>query len=241
MKLATKVEPNKTKLDALARIGWKNLEIWTNYDVIESVGAISLLNQYDFNYAVHSPTDYFDNTVVDFASHIGAVTINTHKILPNESLAKCVAYAKSKGIAVTVENEAFPESHHLKNGEVLQTVAPDRYDPVRSAGDFLRLREAVPGVKICIDVEHAMIRKEWPAILRDTLPGDVGHIHLCGYQGGAHHQPVFENMILARQVQAALKQKEYQGFVICEHDTEFHTEEIWTETLERLTPIFGSQ
>lgn len=239
MKLATKVEPNKTKLDALAQIGWKSLEIWTNESIIESVGALSLLGQYDFNYAVHSPTDYFDNTVVDFASHIGAKVINTHKILPNEDLARCVAYAKSKGITVTVENEAFPESHHLKNGEVLKTVAPNRYDPVRSAGDFQRLKEAIPDVKLCIDVEHALIRKEWPAMLYGVeVDKDIGHIHLCGFTGGAHHQPVYENVELVEEVHRILHIGEYEGFVICEHDTEFHNEEVWGKTLEMFGPLF---
>lgn len=238
MKLATKIEPNKVKLDTLARVGWKNLEIWTDERIIESVGAISLLGQYNFNYAVHSPTDYFDNTIVDFASHIGAQVINTHKILPNEDLARCVAYAKSKGITVTVENEAFPESHHLKNGKVLQTVAPDRYDPVRSAGDFHRLKEVIPDVRLCIDVEHALIRKEWPAILYGTNE-DIGHIHLCGFTGGAHHQPVYENMELVEEVHRMLHRYGYDGFVVCEHGTEFHNEQVWAETLERCGPLFG--
>jgi sugar phosphate isomerase/epimerase len=241
MKLATKVEPNKTKLDTLARIGWKNLEIWTDEGIIENIGATSLLNEYDFEYAVHSPTDYFDMTVVDFASYIGARVINTHKIVPNEDLARYVAYAKSKDITVTVENEAFPESHHLKDGTVLQTIVPDRYDPIRSAGDFKRLQEEVPHVKLCIDVEHALIRKEWPAILHGVVVNqDVGHIHLCGFAGGAHHQPVYENMGLVDQVSGLLRASGYQGFVICEHDIEFHTEEIWTETLERCGPLFGA-
>ncbi len=236
MKLATKTEPNKWKLDTLESIGWKNLEIYTNYDIIENPGTLSLLHDYDFSYAVHAPTDYFDMTVVDFARNIGAEIINTHKIIENDVLASLVAYAKKFDIRVTVENEAFPTSHHLdKEGNQFAPV--ERYDPICSNGDWRRLQEEIPDVRLCIDVEHAIIRREWPDFI--DCADDLGHLHICGYTGGAHHRPVYENIELAQQTAMYLNYcSPYQGFVVCEHDIEFHTEEVWTKTLEMCTPIF---
>jgi len=238
MKLATKIEPSVEKLDSLFEVGFQYLEIYTNRKTIDSQIAVDLLTSYPFQYAVHSPVDYFDETVVDFAYRVGATTINTHKIITNERLSELVQYAAQRKIAVTVENEAFPESHHLDDdGNQLPGIKT--YDPVRSGGDFWRLERAVPGVKLCIDIEHAMIRDEFPSML-DSCSRFLGHIHLCGYiAGGKHHQPVYNNMTLVEIVVKMLRGYHYTGFVVCEHDLDFHTKEIWAKTLEKCNPLFG--
>lgn len=238
MKLATKVEPNIEKLDSLFEVGFQYLEIYTNRKVVDSQTAVDLLISYPFHYAVHSPVDYFDETVINFAHRVGAKTINTHKIVTNERLFELVQYATQRGITITVENEAFPESHHLdKNGNQLPTIKT--YDPIRSGGDFWRLQRKVPSVKLCIDVEHAMIRDEFPSIL-ESCSRFLGHVHLCGYvAGGKHHQPVYNNMTLVEIVVKMLRGCIYTGFVVCEHDTIFHTKEVWAKTLKECNPLFG--
>jgi sugar phosphate isomerase/epimerase len=112
------------------------------------------------------------------------------------------------------------------------------YDPIRSAGDFRRLKEKIPNVRLCIDVEHAIIRKEYPEFIHGCC-SDIGHIHMCGFTGGPHHRPVYENMPLMVEIVTMLKECDYQGFIVCEHDVEFHTIEIWKKTLEECSPLFG--
>ena len=237
MKFATKVEPNSKKLDTLDKIGWKYLEIYTSRSFIESWGAMVLLKSYGFEYVVHSPTDYFDKSVIDFASRIGARLINTHKIIEDNALADLVALAKVRGITVTVETEAFPESHHLDDdGKQLPTI--QTYDPIRSGGDFLRLQEKIPDLRLCVDIEHAMIRKEYPSII-DSCYESLGHIHLCGFKGGPHHRPIYENMELVQHLATLLRKYKYQGFIVCEHDVEFHTIEVWEKTLKECASLFG--
>lgn len=236
MKFATKIEPDQKKLDILSQIGWKYLEIYTNRFYIDSTEVVSLLKKYSFEYVVHSPTDYFDKSVIEFASKIKAKVVNTHKIVDDKELARLVALAKTKHISITVENEAFPESHHLDDeGKMLPTIKT--YDPIRSGGDFLRLRERVPRVKLCVDVEHAMIRKEYPGII-DSCYEFLGHIHLCGFKGGPHHRPIYENMELVQHIATLLRKYEYKGFVVCEHDVEFHTPKIWEKTLKECKDLF---
>jgi len=237
MKFATKIEPNFEKLDILARMGWKHLEIYTNRFFIEKVGILSLLKSYKFEYVVHSPTDYFDESVIDFASRIGAKLINTHKIIEDNLLDKLVTKAKAKGIVVSIENEAFPESHHLDDdGKQLPTI--QTYSPIRSGGDFLRLQEKIPDVRLCVDIEHAMIRKEYPSII-DSCYALLGHIHLCGFTGGPHHRPIYENMELVQHLATLLKKYEYKGFIVAEHNLEFHTPEVWGKTLKECASLFG--
>jgi len=238
MKLATKIEPNLNKLDILTSIGWRYLEIYTNRSVIESPLMIGLLLSYpEIEYVVHAPTDYFDKSVIDFAHQINAKLINTHKILSNDDLKKLTSYAKKKGITITVENESFPESHHLdKHGNLLPTVKT--YDPIRSAGDFHRLVEEIPDIRLCIDVEHALIRKEYPSIL-DSCYELLGHIHLCGFNGGEHHRPVYENMQLVQHLATTLRKYKYHGFIVCEHSLKQQTLEVWKKTLEECASLFG--
>ena len=239
MKLAAKIEPNCKKLRSLVLQGWKCIEVYTNQSLLCSPGAAGLLKSYSgqVEYVVHAPTDFFDYAVINFADYIGAKTINTHKIISNTHLANLVNYAGDYGITVTIENEAFPESHHLdKHGNPLPTVKT--YDPIRSGGDFLRLVELIPNVRLCVDVEHALIRKEYPCII-SSCAQYLAHIHLCGYNGGAHHRPVYENMDLVKEVVKRLRECGYKGFVVCEHDTVFHEAEIWKKTLQECLPLFG--
>jgi len=236
MKFAAKVEPNFKKLNVLSEIGWKYLEIFTSHKFIND-DVVQLLKNYKFEYVVHAPTDYFDKSIVDFADNIGAKLINTHKIIEDDVLVGLVAKAKAKGIVVSIENEAFPESHHLDdNGKTLPTILT--YSPIRSGGDFLRLQEKVPDIKLCVDVEHAIIRKEYPSVI-DSCYESLGHIHLCGFNGGPHHRPIYENMELMQHTARLLRKCKYKGFVVAEHDIEFHTLEVWEKTLKECASLFG--
>jgi len=239
MKLAAKAEPNPGKFKVLAELGWRHVEIYTSRALLTTSSSVGLLQQYadKMDYVVHAPTDYFDKSVIEFAQHIGARLINTHKIVPNEQLRELVDYASSFGITITVENEAFPESHHLdRHGNPL--FVSHSYDPIRSAGDFRRLVEQVPQIGLCVDVEHAIIRREYPDIISGCCEY-LGHIHMCGFTGGKHHAPVYQNMKLMKEVVSMLRECEYKGFVVCEHNTEFHTYDVWKETLEKCAPLFG--
>jgi sugar phosphate isomerase/epimerase len=237
MKLAAKTEPNEKKLIDIQEAGFRNVEIYTDKNIIEDPASASLLNLFMLNYVVHAPWDYIDSRVIDFALSVGAKTINTHKIVDNDVLADVVKYAWERNIAITVENEAWPESHHLDDdGKPLRTLKS--LDPIRSGGDFIRLQELIPDVKLCVDVEHAVIRREYPTMIK-ACAQYLKHVHLCGYTGGKHHQPVYENMNLVREVAAILKDCGYQGFVVCEHDVGYHTFEVWKRTLEECASLFG--
>lgn len=238
MKLAAKVEPSPAKIEILAELGWQHVEIYTSQAFLAASGSAGLLRAYigQMDYVVHAPTDYFDESVIGFAKEIQASLINTHKIVTNSRLQELVDLASSSGITVTVENEAFPESHHLdKHGNPLFVSCS--YDPIRSCGDFRRLVEEIPQVRLCVDVEHAMIRKEYPDIISGCCEY-LGHIHMCGFTGGRHHMPVYNNMALMKEVAAMLRDCDYEGFVVCEHDVEFHTREVWKRTLEECAPLF---
>jgi sugar phosphate isomerase/epimerase len=239
MKLAAKTEPNEKKLVDIQEAGFWNVEIYTDKNIIEDPASIDLLNSFTFNYVVHAPWNYIDNGVVDFALGIGVETINTHKIVDNDVLAKVVEYARERNITITIENEAYPESHHLDDdGNPLRTLKS--LDPIRSGGDFIRLQELIPNIRLCIDIEHALIRREYPTIIR-ACAQHLKHVHLCGYTGGKHHQPVYENVNLVKEVAAILKDCNYSGFVVCEHDVDYHTPEVWKRTLEECAPLFGEQ
>jgi sugar phosphate isomerase/epimerase len=237
MRLAAKTEPSEKKLVDIQEAGFQCVEVYTDRKIIEQPANVGLLNSFAFDYVVHAPWDYIDRKVIDFAIQIGAEIVNTHKVIDNNVLIELVQYADEHGLTITVENEAWPESHHLDDdGKPLRTLKS--IDPIRSGGDFIRLQELIPNIGLCVDVEHAIIRREYPTIMT-TCASCLKHVHLCGYNGGKHHRPVYENINLITEVAQVLKQCKYEGFIVCEHETEFHTLEIWKRTLKECAHLFG--
>lgn len=231
MKIATKTEPNREKLQTLTEVGFNNVEVFTNEKIINNPNSISMLNDFDFNYAVHSPTAYFNESVIEFASKIGANTINTHKIVTHDRLRQLVKHASDRGIQITVENDSLPAGHQIVDGEYVVWPA----DGLHSAADARRLAADVPGVLMCLDIEHAHHRGELDSWLADIVSSDlVGHIHLTGYneiKPKGDHRPVHESATLVDKTIKSLIAINYTGFLVCEHNTEFQTREIWEQTL----------
>lgn len=232
MKIATKTEPNRQKLQVLTEVGFNNVEVFTNEKIINDPDSISILNDFNFNYAVHSPTAYFDESIIEFASEIGANTINTHKIVTHDRLRELVKYASDRDIQITVENDSLPAGHQIVNGEYIVWPA----DGLHSAADARRLAADVPGVLMCLDIEHAHHRGEFSSWLANTVDSNllIGHVHLTGYNEinpKGDHRPVHESATLVRRAIKSLARAGYTGFLVCEHNTEFQTREIWEQTL----------
>lgn len=240
MKIATKTEPNREKLAQLWDIGFRHIEVYTDQEIIEDPESTRILKEFNFEYVVHAPTDHFDMDVLDFANEIGSSTINTHKILTHRRLQELVDAAARVHIMVTVENDSHPATHQIVNREYIVWPA----DPLCSVADANRLLETVPGVMLCFDIEHAYLRGEyydWVESLINTQSGrlvGIGHVHLTGYDHTSpkgYHRPVQESPHLVEDTIYYLARAGYKGFLMCEHDMQFHTPEIWKAAFDFCT------
>lgn len=78
-----------------------------------------------------------------------------------ESLKSCAAHAKERGVILCLENIGFEPDHMDKN-----------------ADDMRRIRDQVdePALAFCIDIGHARLNHELPAVIAKLGPF-CGHIH----------------------------------------------------------------
>jgi len=224
MFLATKCEPRLAKLKLLRDIGFKHLELYTSREWI-TPEVIDRALSFPFEYVVHAPIDYFDESVVKFAREIGAKGINTHKTITDEQLYKMIVLAHKHDLFVTLENEGTAQK-------------VPTFGSIINLQDWIKAKERFPGLKLCIDVEHAKIKEVYPEIF--TFASDIKHIHLSGYINDeiGHERPVYENHEQTLEVIKLLKLIGYEGFVVCEHDVEFHTRAIWERTFNDYVALF---
>ena len=232
LKIAAKTEPNFENLQILYKLGYENVEIFTDNNIITDKYSISLLKNFPFEYVVHAPCDTFDQYTLDFATEIGAKLINTHKVVTNDWLNVLTKKAKENDIIVTVENEGFPSTKENTEEEI------KTYGAIRSAGNFKQLKERVPDIYLCCDIEHACIKKEYPWMLY-ACKDNLKHIHLSGWSDKKrrYHQPVYRNEKLLTEVLTMLSIIDYDGFVVCEHATRYNIPYIWREELETINDI----
>lgn len=230
MKLAAKTEPNKEKMQTIWDAGFRYLEIYTTVQNINK-DSEDLLNSFEFEYAIHAPIYSFDESVIDFAHHVGARIINTHKILNPDRFRELVQYARGKNITITIENDSLPSAHQIKDGQLI--VMPP--EPFHAASDGERIVRDILGVKLCLDIEHAWLRGEYSQILTAHASHHIRHVHLTGYissNSKGFHRPVYESDFLVENTIHYLARESYEGFVVCEHNVQYHTFEIWKRSFD---------
>lgn len=205
-----KTVPEMEKLSILKEIGFKYVELFTNKKYL---GNADIARRFGFEYIVHAPTDFFDDSVIDFAEKIGSKMIVIHYRPEIQDFKKLVRRAKNCGIQLCIENS--PGVGHPN---------PSYRDPV-TPEEFLELKKQFPEIKLCLDVEHAMMAKMFPRILK-MLSRDVGYVHVTGYPP-RYHSPPFLNRSMFEIAMRELRNAGYDGIVTAEMDPEWQTEEVF--------------
>ena len=207
MNIAVKVAPNAKELKMAADAGFRFIEVYTEKRFIARKYS-DILNSFQLGYAVHAPLDCCDRSVVDFAASIGAKAMITHGFLSPEKLKELVEYAGQHGIAACIENSG----NHF---------------PPHTIEDFFALKKRVPGIKMCLDIEHTIIHSQFPDIIA-AVGKDIRHVHMSGYNPSKKnfHSPPFENPAMVRKAVHALKKAKFSGFLTAEMDEKYQTPEI---------------
>lgn len=200
-------------LSIVKEVGFKQVELFTNKKLLDDKTA-DIARQFDFEYIVHSPVDFFDNSVIDFAIKIGAKMIVFHygPDMKIDELKKLVKRARNYDIQLCVENTP---------GQRAPTAL---YKTPITPEDFYKIKEQVPEVKLCLDIEHAMVAQVFPRIVK-VVGKDICYVHVTGYP--RYHSPPFLNRSMFEIWIRELKSVGYDGIVTAEMDKEYQVEEIF--------------
>jgi sugar phosphate isomerase/epimerase len=218
MKIAAKVAPKKDELALLKEIGYENVEVYTNDEYIKNkIDCAKILNSFDFDYAVHAPKKFYDESVINFADSIGAKIVVVHHVLAADKLAEIVNKAKNYGIVVCIE---FGGSEHLHDSK-----------------EFFDLKKKIKDLKMCMDMEHTVNYNVFPEIIR-KVGRSISHVHISGSPPGLHHPPQ-DNLEFVRAAIRELKKINYEGFVVAEMDLEYQTKKIFIETKKFLEQVIN--
>lgn len=227
MKLAVKIEPNLEKLNAIKKCEYACVEIYTSEKFIKPE-FVQLLNQFDFEYAVHSPIEYCDESVFDFAKNIDAKIVTIHCSYPLDQLYILCNIASSMSIQLCLENEGVCGDGNFED----EVKKPGELETIRSGSDFIELVKKIPNLGLTYDTEHAMICKTTDTFWNLFEKNMVRHIHTSGYdyrKGSWHTPPLnfennFKNLIE--------KLVGYTEMLTIEMDTNYHTEDIFKQHME---------
>jgi sugar phosphate isomerase/epimerase len=218
MKIAAKVAPNVNELEVVKDVGFENIEVFTNKNYLKNNFADNL-NSFDFDYAVHAPTDNYDENVVDFAASINAKIVVVHDVVETEKLARIVELADSLGINICVE---FP-SVAKKSG----------------SSRFLELKRQIEKCRMCLDVEHAIVRNEFPLFL-NIVAKDIYNVHISGSPPKIETPPQ-DNPEQVKMAVAELRKIDYSGFLVAEMGLEYQKREIFIKTKEFLEGLLNRE
>lgn len=214
MKIAFKTEPNRHKLEILKEIDCKCVEVYTSSHFLKKE-YLDLLKEYNFEYSVHAPVKYCNDSVFEFASILEAKTVTVHCIYTDLELRELANLAKKKDIFLCIENEG-----------IIEIDIPNRII-IHHADDYLKLD--ISNLFLTFDTEHSAMQGStdsfWPLI----ESGYVKHMHTSGYDGtkGSCHSPPLNNP--GRFVEIKNKLKNYEGFLTIEMHMKHQIKEVFLE------------
>jgi len=219
MKFGVKTAIEMELLSIVKEVGFRQVEIYTSKKMLND-SSVDILKRFDFEYILHSPVDYFDDTVIDFAIRIGSKIIVIHyNPETTKDFKKLIRRARNYGIQLCVEN------------------APDRtntlYRTPVAPEEFLKLKEEFPEIKLCLDVEHAMQSKLFPRMIKVLGKENIGYVHVTGYPPTPHSPPFLNRSMFEIELRE-LKSVGYDGIVTAEMDVQYQVEEIFRKLKEFL-------
>ncbi len=230
MKIAIKTAPEKRHLEDARNAGFRFVELYTSREFL-SGQCIELAKKFPFEYSVHAPVDCADESAIDFAHAVGSSTLIVHFSMGLERLKELCEYAKKLGIVVCVENSVGNEQAKIleSNGLVV------RYRKPNTAREFLEIEKQVPGIRMNLDMEHAMLAGVFPDIIRE-LGKRIGYVHITGYPPN-YHSPPFENPAAVRKALEELKRVGYSGFITAETDLKYQNLDTFRKIREFMKKV----
>jgi sugar phosphate isomerase/epimerase len=220
MKFGVKVAPEMQLLSIIKELDFRYVELYINKKLLNE-DSLDTAMRFNFEYILHSPIDFFDDSVVDFAIKLGSKTVVMHQrpeIQP-EAFKKTVKRAKNFGVQVCAENS--PTGLDRSNVYYRLPITPE---------DFFKMKEQIPELKLCLDVEHAMLAKLFPRMIR-LVGKDIGHVHITGYPPN-YHSPPFANRAMFEIAIRELKNVGFEGMVVAEMDVQYQTEDVFRRLKE---------
>lgn len=236
MKIAIKTEPNKEKLILIQSLGYKFIEIYTSRSFLQPE-YLKLLKEFSFEYSVHAPVQYCDETVFNYANKLNAKTVTIHCVYTKKELENLSNQAASLGISLCIENEGvFGENnyeHDLKKSPELVTI--------HCADDFDRV--GLPKLSMTLDVEHSGMRKSTNSFWRLVKNGIVKHMHISGYDGtkNSWHSSLLNNPERVSEIVGNLLFLDYQNMLTIEFHQKYHTEEVMRANLQLVSQCLPSK
>jgi sugar phosphate isomerase/epimerase len=209
MIIAAKLAPNENELKKVQGL-YEAVELYTNKHLLNNA---NIAKKFDFIYAVHSPVDFFNASVIDFAHKINAKVIVTHDITDN--LPELVDEAASVGITICME---YGGQYKIKTIEA-----------------YKQKKKQAPKLKICVDTEHAVMFNMFPKIFK--LGKEIQHIHLTGSPPGFHTPPMNNPELVKKAVQQ-LKKINYSKLIVLEMDLEHQKKEIFQKAKTFMSKLF---